>query len=343
MSDLLERTVDDLLRAHVPDTRDGWDQGLWGRLAKLGLISIGIDESDGGSGGTLADAATVVRVAARHAAALPLGESLIAATGFDVRSRAPADTWSLAAPVTNRPILERSGNGLVLTGRCAAVPWGSVVHHLLLLADFEEGCAIVVVNGGWALTRAATNIAGEPRDTLDFSGLTVDKADVIMGDEAGAIAVSSGALARAIQIAGALEGVMTATAGFISEREQFGQPLGRFQAVQQMMAELAEETMIARSAADSALQSFVLHDVDAGVDAIAAAKIRAGMAATVVARISHQLHGAIGFTYEHDLHHLTKRLWSWRDEYGSESYWARVLGERILKRGEKSLWSSIAG
>ena len=73
----------------------------------------------------------------------------------------------------------------------------------------------------------------------------------------------------------------------------------------------------------------------------AAAKVRAGTAVEVVARLAHQVHGAIGFTQEHKLHHLTRRLWSWRDEAGSELAWSRVLGAGVLADGPDALWPAL--
>ena len=74
---------------------------------------------------------------------------------------------------------------------------------------------------------------------------------------------------------------------------------------------------------------------------IAVAKVRVGEAAGVGAGIAHQTHGAIGFTYEHSLHFATRRLWSWRAEFGSESAWARELGHAVAARGADALWSDL--
>jgi alkylation response protein AidB-like acyl-CoA dehydrogenase len=75
--------------------------------------------------------------------------------------------------------------------------------------------------------------------------------------------------------------------------------------------------------------------------ATAAAKITAGDAAGKIAEIAHQVHGAMGFTEEYSLHHLTRRLWSWRDEFGNEAYWARELGREIAKAGSDGLWPLV--
>ncbi len=90
----------------------------------------------------------------------------------------------------------------------------------------------------------------------------------------------------------------------------------KFQAVQQNLAVLAGQTAAAVAAADMAAEA-----VADGLKLlpIAAAKARTGEAAGIAAAIAHQVHGAIGFTFEHNLHFLTRRLWSWRDEFGKDS------------------------
>jgi alkylation response protein AidB-like acyl-CoA dehydrogenase len=121
---------------------------------------------------------------------------------------------------------------------------------------------------------------------------------------------------------------------------QFGRPIGKFQAIQQQLALLAEEAAAALVAVESAAQCIAEGRSSADF-AMAAAKIRAGEAAGRVAEIAHQVHGAIGFTEEHSLHHLTRRLWSWRDEFGDEAYWALSLGRLVAKAGGVGLWPLI--
>src|SRR3546814_20744014 len=79
---------------------------------------------------------------------------------------------------------------------------------------------------------------------------------------------------------------------------------------------------------------------DAAVES-ASAKIVVGQAATSAASTAHQVHGAIGFTYEHALHYATRRLWSWRAEFGAESHWAELLGRAAIRRGADRLWPDL--
>ena len=80
---------------------------------------------------------------------------------------------------------------------------------------------------------------------------------------------------------------------------------------------------------------------DLGEAEVAIAKVRAGEAAGAGAAIAHQVHGAMGFTYEHTLHHATRRLWSWREEFGNETVWATRLGRMVATQGADRLWPFI--
>ena len=183
---------------------------------------------------------------------------------------------------------------------------------------------VVLAGGSVALAAASevvhgANLAGEPRDDVRFDGVEVDARPVALDP---AEVLRRGALARALAMAGALERVLELTVRYAGEREQFGRPIGRFQAIQQELAVLAGEVAAARAAVDQAVAR-------PDVLRIASAKIRTGEAAGRAAEIAHQVHGAIGYTDEHVLHRFTLRLWAWRDEFGSEEEWAVELGRLV--------------
>ena len=76
---------------------------------------------------------------------------------------------------------------------------------------------------------------------------------------------------------------------------------------------------------------------------VAAAKVRVGEAASTGSAFAHQIHGAMGFTYELSLHHATRRLWAWRDEFGTEAEWSLRLGRLAARLGGDALWPLVTG
>jgi acyl-CoA dehydrogenase len=317
-----------------------WPDKLWRALEEGGLTLPLVPEARGGAGGTWSDAHVVVRAAGKHAAPVPLAETIVAGwllgqAGLDV----PLGPLTLAPVVDGERLsLARTGDGWRVSGTATRVPWGRAAGHVVIVAEADGRTMVALVGGGVARVTADRNLALEPRDTLAFEQAAVLSA-APAGPSVTARAVTVyGAMVRAAQMAGALESLLEQSVRYATERKQFGRPIGHFQAIQHNLAVLAGHVA---AAAIAAAQAFRAADRGEPEFEVAAAKIRAGEAAGVGAGIAHQAHGAIGFTYEHALHFSTRRLWSWRAEFGSESRWAIELGRRVAAAGADRLWSEL--
>ena len=128
-------------------------------------------------------------------------------------------------------------------------------------------------------------------------------------------------------MAGALQRLLAMTLRYANERAQFGKPIGRFQAVQQQLAVLAEQAFAARMAAEIGCAEAAVQPQRLRA---AVAKARAAEAAEKAVAIAHAVHGAIGVTAEYDLQLLTRRLQEWRGDHGSASYWHAELGRALV-------------
>jgi acyl-CoA dehydrogenase len=348
--DLVVETVRDVLEAHEPfalTPERPWDAGLWSDLAGAGLTGVGLPEEAGGSGGELADAVAVVATLAQGGAAVPVAEQLLVAgpalvtAGVELPPMGEPLTIALADAVTAEASDDGDGPGrFLLTGTATDVAWAGVATRVVVLAQAPaglEGALLALVDVSGMEATSAVNLAGEPRGSLVFDGAPATGAVVTPAQADGVRARY--ALARAVQLSAALQQVLAWTVQYAGERVQFGRSLGKFQAIQMELAEMAGEVTAAAALTDAAVQAQARGEDP--VAAAAAAKVRAGAAVEVVARLAHQVHGAIGFTQEYRLHHLTRRLWSWRDEAGSELYWSRVLGASLLSGGGDDLWPAL--
>ncbi len=284
------------------------------------------------------DALSLLICAGRHSLAAPLAETMLAGWLLSTAGIAMPEGPLTVAPVREGDALaaQRDGAAWRIEGTAARVPWARQCGTIAVLADSGGKSIVALVAAADCAIKEGHNVAGEPRDDLVFSGTKTLQAGA-SPVSAGAL-LALGAVMRSAQIAGALQRVLETSVQYARERVQFGRPIGRFQAVQQNLAVLAGQTAAATAAAEAAIEA-APRDLDSL--AVAAAKIRAGEAAGIGAAIAHQVHGAIGFTQEHRLHYSTRRLWSWRDEFGNEAYWSRRLGARVAAAGAERLWQGI--
>jgi acyl-CoA dehydrogenase len=325
---LLRQTAAEMIAAHCAPHDMAldvtWQPALWADLEETGFSSIGIAEEHGGAGGDLASAADVLRELSKATAAVPFAESALLAGPLIAAAGIPLPPGPLAlATVSAADELE-----------VAAVPWAELASALVVVLPGEHRSQIAVVeSGGWRV-RPGRNLADEPRDDVALAGAPSEWHEIALGrGDLG----RRRALVRAIAISGALEGALESSVRYAREREQFGRPISAFQSIQEMLAALAGETLSVRAAVEAAVS---LHDGPSGAYAVAAAKTRAGEAAGLACQLAHQIHGAIGFTDEHILGRITRRLWAWRDEDGNEREWARRLGE-LAQVDDAALWPVV--
>ena len=290
---------------------DGWSPSVWSAVADAGYESLAQTP--------LADTLAVLTVAGEHAAPVPLAEAVLA--GWLLQE-------PLTGPVSVAPTSDLRLHGDRVSGIAARVPWGHAVDRIVAVVD---GQAVVLAVASATRIERHANLAGEPRDTLLF-----DHADLQDTRPATCELRERGALTRAALMAGALTAMARLTVGYAGERRQFGRPIAAFQAVQHHLVGIAQETSLVHAAIAAAARV-------PGPFEIAAAKALASRAAMAATRAAHQVHGAMGMTQEYRLHHFSRRLWAWRNEYGDEQHWAARLGRAVAAGGADRLYPALTG
>lgn len=346
ITETAERIFRDLATKDVVDEAEKgtWPQELWSALEESGLTLAAIPEEHGGSGGDLGDTMAVLYQAGRYAAPVPLAETYLAggilsASGMDVPPGPLTIAYSTEAPLT---FLQGQSGGGTLSGTAFRVPYAASVEHIVALVSDNATRRIALIDPQSCAITEGRNLAGEPRHTVCFDKVQLTEENTRPAPPGFNVValLPMGALCRAVQMAGALETVLALTIEHANVRIQFGRPIGSFQAVRQQIAVLAGHVAAANRAAQGATTAAEAGD---GATEIAVAKARVGEAAGTVAAIAHQVHGAIGMTHEHALHQYTRRLWSWRDDFGSEQYWQEILGKQIVAQPPENLWPFLTG
>ncbi len=328
--------------SHQPD--DEWKPALWQALEDGGLPRCWAPETLGGHGLSPVAGFALLRACGRAALSVPLADTMLA-------------SWVLAQaglPVPDGPLtvvagLARPGASNasvgVVTARARRVPFAAASNSLVVVDALEHTpgrVRVALVPSRQCQIDPGLNLAGDPVDAISLepdAHAWVETEALTMRD-----VVELGAVARSLQMAGALESMLRLSVQYSQERIAFEKPIGKFQAVQHNLARLGGEVAAAVAVSASAAEAFAT--LPSGSPErlleVASAKIRCGEAAQAGAAIAHQVHGAIGFTTEHALHRYTLRALAWRDEFGSESEWALRLGQCVSPQSSSELWELLS-
>lgn len=353
MSDILELVVDsttkifkDLCTKEIVDELDEgkWAGDLWDVLAESGLLSIGVSEDMGGSGGDYIDAFHLLRLAGKYAVPLPFAETLIV-NWFLAEQGAKPTLEPVTFKLEKADVLEliEKDNEFVVTGQLSNVPWARHAKKVLTFARHSKKSVLVILPIDVKQIQLSLNhnLASEPMDTLVYQNYKVKKENVypVQIDETAEKAKTVYALAKAVMMSGALEKILDLCVQYVQEREQFGRPLYKMQAIQQYLAQLAGEVVSAATITNKAIETF--QNQENYENEVAGSKLSVNESVDIATKLAHQIHGAIGVTHEYALHQYTRRLWAWREEAGNESYWSEKLAQDVLQHADKELWELV--
>lgn len=367
--ELLAKTAADFVAGHSPvsrvralrDARDplGFSRELWKRMAELGWVGIPFPEAYGGAGMGLAELAVVLEALGRTLAPEPFlstvllaGQALLRggseeqrrawlpriASGDAIATLAFQEPGSRHDPFRVTTRAERTGGGWRLRGEKSQVPDAGVADLLVVPARGEGepgGIGLFLVRAGAPGLRVApqTRLDGRNAALVTLDGVEV-AADDVLGAPEGGGPLLGGVIDRATaglcaEMLGSMSRAFEMTLAHLKSREQFGAPIGSFQALKHRAAQMFIEIELCRSAAMAAARALDAGDAEAA-SLVSLAKARCSDAGMLVANEAIQMFGGVGMTDEYDIGFYLKRARAAQMTFGDAAWhrtrWARLRG-----------------
>ncbi len=343
------------VRAMMEDPR-GYGESLWGEMAKLGWLGLPFPEEQGGAGLGLVELCLVLEELGRAAYPGPYFASVVlgglglvlagsaaqkerwlpAIASGQARASAAlleeALDWSPAATSTTAA---RSGDGWTLRGVKRFVPWAHVADVVLVPARAPEGPSLFLVDpraAGVTLTPMVSIDLANRWSEMRLEQVAV-KADALMGQPGAAASALEALLRRAAvcaaaEMLGAARRCLDMSVDYAKVREQFGQPIGSFQAIRHRCADMLLDVENSHAAVYYAAWALTAGAEDAGI-AASICKSYVSEAARKVCGDAIQVHGGIGFTWEYDLHLYFKRAKALEPLYGDAEYHRELIVRQL--------------
>jgi alkylation response protein AidB-like acyl-CoA dehydrogenase len=306
--------------AHIRQIESGGETtALWDALAGAGFSDALLPESVDGAGLALPDVWPILFCMGRHILPLPYGHTMLARAWLHQHGQVLVD-----GPITFSPFqVVSDARGLT----AHAVNFGRVAQWVLAQQGKQVwllpvGRAQIVPCGAYGSLDADLHWDTEVMQAASLGDWASDQFAELL------------ALSLAVLIAGAADRVLEMTLAHANQRVQFGKPIGKFQALQQQISEVAELTFGARMASEMSCRSNTWQPAPM---LAALAKCQTSQAVARISAVAHAVHGAIGVTQEFDLQLYTRRLNEWARAGGAETFWASVLGQQVLSSGVSSV------
>lgn len=305
------------------ETDSGRDTALWQQLAELGLTGMTVPEEHGGLGMTELDFVLLAQECGYVALPEPLVHTVLVAVPMlrDIGGELAAQWLPQIAAGDAKVMVGLQQNVLVEDAHVA---------DLLLL---QQGDALIAATP--AQVRLRHNESIDPSRKLFAVEVLTGAATVATGVRAATLvadALNRGALGCAAQALGLAQRMIDLSVQYTSERQQFGKPIGSFQAVKHQMANVAVRLEYAKAPTHRAAYA-VAHGQVVAPQAVSHAKLVACEAANLAAKNSHQVHGAMGYTWEVDLHIFMKKAWALANTWGDAGFHKTRVGDHIFTKG----------
>jgi alkylation response protein AidB-like acyl-CoA dehydrogenase len=336
------------------DTTEGYDPAVWSQMAdQLGLQSLTIPEEFGGSGFTYVELLVVLEemgaalLCAPFFSSVALAANALLTSGDDEAKKSYLPGIASGETIATLAITEdngkwdfggielkpeKKGDGWVLDGHKMFVLDGHVANLIIVAARTKAGVSLFAVQGDAAgLTRTPLPTMDQTRKQarLEFSGTPATLIGTDGGAEAGLTkTLDLAAVALAAEQVGGAQHVLDASVDYAKTRIQFGRPIGSFQAIKHKCADMLLEVESAKSAAYYAAWA-AAEDSDELPVVASLAKSYCSEAYFHAAAENIQIHGGIGFTWEHPAHLYFKRAKSSELFLGDPSYHRELLAQRI--------------
>ncbi|WEX12448.1 acyl-CoA dehydrogenase family protein [Chelativorans sp. AA-79] len=305
---------------------------LWKSVDEMGFCDLLRNADNGGAEATPEQLFQIAQLAGRYALPMPLVQTIIGRAVLD-QCGLPAPEGALSVAFAGFP---QSPAGESPEGRYIDVPWARPDEPVVLVSLDDNGATVEIIEFAG---QSFKNIAGEPEGRLILPSNRSEPTARLSPETAGRFWLLT-SLAQASLISGALEKVLEMSVQYVSDRVIFGKHMKTFQVVQHQTAQMAEEVCAGTIITHAAARSF---DEPMGDVMVAAARARLADAVEFVASAAHQFHGAMGFTLEFPLQQSTKRLWAWRDQYGTAVEWRKKVGRTFIGLGSDELWPKLSG
>jgi alkylation response protein AidB-like acyl-CoA dehydrogenase len=324
----------------VVEAGGGFDAALWDAMCEQGWPVVGQAEADGGLGLGAVEIAVLLEAVGGHAAPAPFASTVLALDALaaggasDLAARLLEGAigcvaWSREAGAVRA---EATGGAWVLSGRPDPTPYAPSASVAVVVAATDDGPGLFAVDLD-ALGHPARESAMDR--TREVGWLHLDGAAAVRlgGGDAVERVVDLGSVAACAEMLGGALRVLDLSVEYAKDRVQFGRPIGSFQAVKHRCADMLVDVEGMRSTTYWAAWCFAAGDPEASI-AASTAKVWCGDASKRVMASALQVHGGIGFTWEHDLHLFLKRAQLDQLSFGDASFHRERLAAMLRPRVE---------